>query len=153
MWKFKIVLNKILLIYKIYIWESLGKPILRVVPNLGIQSLGCPILRLGRFQVWAQHIYSFWEILLKRKHLYDTKYFFVRTIELCGVQIRNSVYVMQITPALQKRANQSARTTDNINSRTKTRTTSLPSRPNTCKWLHQCLEITTCWKGFPSKTR
>ena len=44
MWKFKIVLNKIILVYKICIWEN-------------IPRLGKPILRLGRFQVWAQQIY------------------------------------------------------------------------------------------------
>ena len=42
-------------------WKNiprLGKPILRLAPNLGIPSFGCPILRLGRFQVWAQHKYQ-----------------------------------------------------------------------------------------------
>ena len=44
MWKFKIVLNKVILVYKICVWEN-------------IPSLGKSILRLGRFQVWAQHLH------------------------------------------------------------------------------------------------
>ena len=36
--------------------SKFGYPILRLAPKLGIPSLACPILRLGRFQVWAQQI-------------------------------------------------------------------------------------------------
>ena len=35
-----------------------------MAPKLGIPSLACPILRLGRFQVWAQHIHRHFKLLM-----------------------------------------------------------------------------------------
>ena len=32
-----------------------GCPVLKLVPKLEISSLGSLVLKLGRFQVWAQH--------------------------------------------------------------------------------------------------
>ena len=45
--------------------SKFGLPNLKLVPKLGIPSLACPILRLGRFQVLAQQIQSAKWILIK----------------------------------------------------------------------------------------
>ena len=38
---------------------------------LMVSSLGCPVLKLGRFQVWAQHIH----------YIYDRKAYHVNSIK------------------------------------------------------------------------
>ena len=42
----------------------MGCPVLKLAPKLEISSLGSPVLKPGRFQVWAQHIYGFQSNLL-----------------------------------------------------------------------------------------